>query len=355
MIIKIFKSRLRSGKACIDYFLGSKRQREGAYVLYGNPDVTQAIIDNCKFKKKYTSGCLSIVEKDVSDNAISKIINLFQVIILSGLSPNQVNFLWVIHKDKFNLELNFVIPSVCLVTGRNIDYINMRMDLYLLNGFRDFADLKYDLQSPLNPNSIRLMILPKSHSIIVKGEIGVAIEPIVKLIESNKIIDRAGLINHFYWSGFDHFKSYSGSISFTNNNDDKVYNFSGLIFREDFSFSRDFHKKIMADSVLFDQSADNRFAVALKQLHDAIQFRNKRMLRYALSFDYLCQLRDRAILLVENFQESISFKTQADNEPINIIEVISSDFPSRLEEIITDDEVPDDNIGETDDDNDFSP
>ena len=53
--------------------LGKDREREHARVLSGDVELTSAIIDSSRFAKKYTSGCLSFAEADLSDDAKKQI------------------------------------------------------------------------------------------------------------------------------------------------------------------------------------------------------------------------------------------------------------------------------------------
>lgn len=114
MIIKIFDTKDRTGKQCINYLLGWQQKRGDASVISGLPNLTSLIIDSSKFKRSYVSGVISIKGKDVKESRIREIINCFQILSCAGLSKNQVNFFWVKHIDKSHTELNFVVPCVSL-------------------------------------------------------------------------------------------------------------------------------------------------------------------------------------------------------------------------------------------------
>lgn len=151
MIVKFFEYRGSSGKACVEYLIGQNGRREGASVLFGNPVLTANIIDNLKFKRKFTAGCLAIQEKNISKVTTDAIIGCFQSIICTGLWPTQLSFLWVQHLDKENLELNFVIPHVDLISRRSLTPYLRRFDGKYISVFEDFINDSLKISSPRNP------------------------------------------------------------------------------------------------------------------------------------------------------------------------------------------------------------
>ena len=63
MIIKFFKRGQGSGAGPLNYLLGAKdTPRQGAKVLYGDPKLTEQLINTTRYKQKYKSGVLSFTE-----------------------------------------------------------------------------------------------------------------------------------------------------------------------------------------------------------------------------------------------------------------------------------------------------
>ena len=127
MIVDFFRHGSGLSKGCLDYLLGEDREREHAQVLSGDIELTAQLIDSSPFAKKYTSGCLSFYEHDLSDQDKQKIMQNFEECLLPGLDKDRYQILWVQHQDKINqdtgetrLELNFVIPNVELSTGKRL-------------------------------------------------------------------------------------------------------------------------------------------------------------------------------------------------------------------------------------------
>ena len=67
MIVQFFARGKGGGSGPTDYLLGKDRAREDATLLRGDPDETAAIIDGSQYAKKYTSGCLSFEETNISE------------------------------------------------------------------------------------------------------------------------------------------------------------------------------------------------------------------------------------------------------------------------------------------------
>ena len=51
----------------MDYLLGRNRDRDGAELLRGDADQTEALIDASQYAKRYTSGVLSFQEADIPE------------------------------------------------------------------------------------------------------------------------------------------------------------------------------------------------------------------------------------------------------------------------------------------------
>ncbi|MFV5658538.1 mobilization protein, partial [Acinetobacter baumannii] len=78
MIVDFFRHGSGLSKGCLDYLLGEDRERDNALVLSGDVELTAQLIDSSPFAKKYTSGCLSFYEHDLSDHDKQKIMQNFE-------------------------------------------------------------------------------------------------------------------------------------------------------------------------------------------------------------------------------------------------------------------------------------
>ena len=102
MIVDFFRHGTGLSKGCLDYLLGEDRVREHAQVLSGDVELTAQLIDSSPFAKKYTSGCLSFYEHDLSDQDKQQIMQNFEQCLFPGLDQDQYKVLWVQHQDKVN-------------------------------------------------------------------------------------------------------------------------------------------------------------------------------------------------------------------------------------------------------------
>ena len=124
MIVRVFRAGRSNGQSPVNYLLsdtdhtGSKRLVKPE-VLEGHPATTIAIINGIQRKHKYVSGVIAFrQEEQPTRGQMHEVISSFKNTVAPGISDDQLNILWVLHRDKGNIELHFVMPMVHLGTGR---------------------------------------------------------------------------------------------------------------------------------------------------------------------------------------------------------------------------------------------
>lgn len=161
MIVKFFRRGQGSGAGPLNYLLGGKdTPREGAKVLYGDPRLTEQLINTTPFKQKYKSGVLSFTEDatQFTDEQKKDIMQRFEETLFVGLEPAQYDILWVEHTDKGGrLELNFVIPCQELRSGKRLQPFYAGADLVRVNAFKNIINQEYGLTDPNDPERKRLI------------------------------------------------------------------------------------------------------------------------------------------------------------------------------------------------------
>lgn len=161
MIVKFFRRGKGSGSGPLDYLLGSSsKPREGAKLLYGDPKLTEQLINATPYKQKYKSGVLSFTEDadQFSDEQKKDIMQRFENTLFTGLEPDQYDILWVEHNDKGGrLELNFVIPCQELRSGKSLQPFYAQADLTRVNAFKNIINKEYELTDPNEPERKRLI------------------------------------------------------------------------------------------------------------------------------------------------------------------------------------------------------
>jgi Relaxase/Mobilisation nuclease domain len=157
MIVRIFSTGKSKGEG-INYLLSNK-DHTGAIrkilprVLEGNKNTTIQIINSISRDWKYVSGVIAFRDNEKpTQEQMLKVIDKFKQTFLAGLSANQFNALFVLHRDKNNDEIHFVVPMTELSTGKrlNIHPVGQKnLDLYqtfskVLNQELGFAQIVPD-------------------------------------------------------------------------------------------------------------------------------------------------------------------------------------------------------------------
>jgi len=183
MIVKFSNHGKGKASGVLNYLLKEKGSdgtlvpREHAKVLYGDPVLTEHLIDTTVHKSKYKSGYLSFSERadEISEDDKKRIMQEFEKVIFCGLEPDQYDILWVEHADKDiddnnpvgRLELNFVIPCQELRTGKSFQPYYEPADLRRVNAWKNIVNAEVKtinaerLSDPNDPKRQRL-VNPKS-------------------------------------------------------------------------------------------------------------------------------------------------------------------------------------------------
>ena len=128
MLVKIFDTGTGKAKSAINYLLGDKdhsgkTRSVKPEVLDGDPKTIAQIIDGTDRKWKYTSGAVAFRDSEKpTREQIKKVIDGFEAAFFPALKKEKnFNVLWVLHQDKGNTELHFLIPRTDLATGRALN------------------------------------------------------------------------------------------------------------------------------------------------------------------------------------------------------------------------------------------
>ncbi len=179
MIVKFSKHGKGKASGVLDYLLkekGSKGTlvpRSHAKVLYGDPVLTEHLINTTPYKTKYKSGYLSFSERadEISEADKKRIMQEFESVIFCGLESDQYDILWVEHADKDiddthpvgRLELNFVIPCQELRSGKSFQPYYEPADQKRVNAWKNIINSEVKtikgepLSDPNDPKRKRLV------------------------------------------------------------------------------------------------------------------------------------------------------------------------------------------------------
>lgn len=124
MIVRVFRSGTSRGEAPVHYLLSSKDhagqpRAVPPEVLAGHPATTISVINAITRKHRYVSGVLAFRDGEVPTRAqMHEVIGQFKRAVAPGLKDEQFNSLFVLHRDKGNTEIHFVVPMVEFASGR---------------------------------------------------------------------------------------------------------------------------------------------------------------------------------------------------------------------------------------------
>ncbi|TND93489.1 cryptic plasmid protein C, partial [Neisseria gonorrhoeae] len=97
------------------------------------------------------AGCLSFEESNIPAEQKHALMDSFEECIFAGLDKDQYNCLWVEHRDKGRLELNFVIPNIELLSGKRLQPYYYAADRGRVDAWRTMQNLTHGYSDPDDP------------------------------------------------------------------------------------------------------------------------------------------------------------------------------------------------------------
>lgn len=303
MIVDFFRHGTGLSKGCLNYLLGEHLEREHAQVLTGDVGLTAQLIDSSPFTKKYTSGCLSFYEHDLSEQDKKKIMQDFEACLFPGLEQDQYQILWVEHRDKLNqdkvdlnklpidekeldqkrrLELNFVIPNVELSTGKRLQPFYAPVDLDRVDLFKKITNKKYRLYDPDAPEHRQLFIDKKHLPSNVKDFKSQLHDRIYRAVVEGDIADRQTLVQ---WLESHHIRvtrQVKQSISIENpfNGAKRPIRLEGEIYEQSFRAIGEYRQEVQRRIKTYRGTARKRYRTDFrnyqKQLAHKSQYHSER-------------------------------------------------------------------------------
>lgn len=303
MIVDFFRHGTGLSKGCLNYLLGEHLEREHAQVLSGDVGLTAQLIDSSPFTKKYTSGCLSFYEHDLSEQDKKQIMQDFEACLFPGLAPDQYQILWVEHRDKLNqdkadfdnlptdknkldkmrrLELNFVIPNVELSTGKRLQPFYAPVDLDRVDLFKQITNSKYDLYDPDDPDHRQLFLNQKNLPKDVKTFKADLHQRIYRAVVHGDIADRDGLVQWLASHQIKVTRQVKQSISIQSpfDNAKRPIRLEGEIYEQGFRATQDYRREVQQRIKDYRGTASERYRTNLnnyqKQLEHKSQYHSER-------------------------------------------------------------------------------
>lgn len=235
MIVKFHRRGVGRGSGAPEYLLGRDGMREDATLLRGDPQEVQDLCDSSSYTKKYTSGVLSFEESNIPESDKQELMDSFESTLMAGLDKDQYSVLWVEHRDKGRLELNFVIPNVELTTGKRLQPYYDRADRPLVDAWKECANVKYSLSDPNDPEKTRFLVTPRNLP-QNKLEAAEALNQFVSTgVEAGFIKDRSDIVNALQEQGFTVARQTPSSISIADPDGGRNIRLKGALYEQNFS------------------------------------------------------------------------------------------------------------------------
>ena len=274
MIVEFFKRGTGGSTGPIDYFLGKDRDREHAKILSGDLEEVAELIDSSPYVKKYTAGCLSFFENDLSDAKKKALMAAFEKTLFPGLSPDQYRIVWIEHKDKENaetgqkrLELNFLIPNVEITTGKRLQPFYAKADLNRVDDFKSIVNYKYQLFDPDDPINRRSVKIAKNLPQDKKDFISAMNTEVALAVTEGLVRDRESLKSWMTEIGLEITRITKNQISVKNPNnpEGKPIPLKGEFYEQNFRHSEQSTELKREASERYRQEADSRYANCIER------------------------------------------------------------------------------------------
>jgi hypothetical protein len=150
------KNKQRNVKNSLSYLLRKDKIEEQQYIKVLSTTTEQDILNfneyikSKNFSHPYTAGVLSFKEEDIDEDLKNKIMSDFEEMMFSEIDPeNRPPVLWVQHKDKGRLELNYLTFNA-LADKRAYKTYYHYADKKLFNAFCEVVNFENNIKSVLD-------------------------------------------------------------------------------------------------------------------------------------------------------------------------------------------------------------
>lgn len=262
MIVKIHSRGVGRGSGPVEYLLGKNGQREGATLDRGDPKEIQNLIDSSPYAQKYTSGVLSFEEADLDRQIKDELMSSFERALLPGLDADQYSCLWVEHRDKGRLELNFVVPNVELQTGKRLQPYYDKADRPRINAWKVEQNAVLKLHDPDDPINKRELVTPRTLPKNKQQAAQAITDGLLTLSASGGLTDRNDVLNALEGAGFTITRKTAKSVSIADPDGGRNIRLKGMIYEQDFRFSRGLRTQIEGASRRYREQSQERIREA---------------------------------------------------------------------------------------------
>ena len=258
MIIKFHNRVVGRGSGPVGYLLGRDGNREGATLDRGSPAVIEALIDSSPYAKKYTSGVLSFAEADLPRATKDKLMSDFEKALLPGLEGNQYAVLWVEHRDKGRLELNFVVPNIELQSGKRLQPYFHKADNPRLDAWRTVVNGELKLHDPDDPLNRQAVITPKDLPRGHKEAAQAITDGLLRMAGAGEIQSRDDVRKALQGAGFSVVRETKNSLSIADPDGGRNIRLKGVLYEQDFRHGEGLRAELEAAGQRYREASERR-------------------------------------------------------------------------------------------------
>ena len=258
MIVKFHPRGRGGGAGPVDYLLGKDRQRDGASVLQGKPEEVRELIDASPYAKKYTSGVLSFAEKDLPPGQREKLMASFERVLMPGLDKDQYSVLWVEHRDKGRLELNFLVPNTELLTGKRLQPYYDRADRPRIDAWQTIVNGRLGLHDPNAPENRRALVTPSALPEAKQEAAQTITRGLLSLASSGELKTRQDVTEALKSAGFEVVRTTKSSISIADPDGGRNIRLKGAIYEQSFNAGEGLRAEIESAAAEYRRDAESR-------------------------------------------------------------------------------------------------
>ena len=262
MIVKFHARGVGRGSGPVDYLLGPQRDREGATLDRGDPGLIEALIDSSPYAKKYTSGVLSFQEADLPREDKDKLMDSFERALLPGLDRDQYACLWVEHRDKERLELNFVIPNIELLSGKRLQPYFDRADRPRIDAWKVVVNAQLGLHDPDDPLNKRALMTPSNLPKAKQDAAQAITDGLLSLAAAGELADRGDVVATLKQYGFEVVRETRKSISIADPEGGRNIRLKGALYEQDFRAGQDLRRALEAAGERYRNEREERVRAA---------------------------------------------------------------------------------------------
>lgn len=266
------KKNQRSVKNSLDYLLRTKKPEEQKFVEVlsqtNRSDIENfnEYIKEKNFKNPFITGVLSFEEKDIDPELKTKIMNDFEDMMFSGIEPeNRPPVIWIQHKDKNRLELNYTTFN-SLMNKKHFQCYYHLSDKKLFNSFCEKINYENNISSVLDVqehkarntlvNTLNNKIPEDKKAVVEKLQ-----EDILSKIITEEINNREELISFIQSKNIIINRVRENAISIKFSKEDKPISLKGDIYEQ----NRDY-KTYRTESTI-DHRADQQYVESQLRQH----------------------------------------------------------------------------------------